>query len=86
MKFYIAICPVQGGFNDVKGFFKSYLALPVVLFCWACGYAWKRKGWLKLDEIDIDSGRREMDWATFNAEIERRKNLSFFKRLYYRLF
>ncbi|EAS34338.3 amino acid permease [Coccidioides immitis RS] len=85
-QFYIAICPVSGGINDAKGFFKSYLALPVVLFCWACGYAWKRKGWLKLDEIDIDSGRREIDWEVYNQVLEKRKNSSFMKRLYYRLF
>ncbi|WEW57106.1 Amino-acid permease inda1 [Emydomyces testavorans] len=85
-QFYIAICPVSGGLNDAKGFFKSYLALPVVLFCWGCGYAWKRKGWLKLDEIDIDSGRREIDWVAQNMVIEKRRNASRLKRLYYMLF
>ncbi|EEP81481.1 amino-acid permease inda1 [Uncinocarpus reesii 1704] len=85
-QFFIAICPVSGGYNDVKGFFKSYLALPVVLFFWACGYAWKRKGWLRLDEIDIDTGRREIDWAAQNMVIEKRRNAPFLKRLYYKLF
>jgi yeast amino acid transporter len=43
-------------------FFLSYLALPVVLFFYAIGYAWKREGWKKLSEIDVDSGRREPDY------------------------
>merc|ERR1712000_255599 len=60
-QFYVAIWPPGGGVNDAEGFFKSYLALPVVMFFWACGYLWKREGWLRLDQVDLDSGRREID-------------------------
>lgn len=38
------------------------LTVPVVLFFWVVGYAWKRQGFLKLMQIDVDSGRREIDW------------------------
>jgi amino acid transporter len=61
-QFYTAIAPL-----DVQKFFKAYLALPVVLFFWAVGYIWKRQGWLRLDQIDVDTGRREHDWDTINA-------------------
>ncbi|KAL2842187.1 amino acid permease/ SLC12A domain-containing protein [Aspergillus pseudoustus] len=67
-QFFVAIAPPGGGLNDAKGFFKSYLALPVVLFFWACGYLWKREGWLRTSQIDVDSGRRELDWDFINAE------------------
>jgi amino acid transporter len=40
----------------------------VVLFFWVCGYFWKRQGWLRTSQIDIDSGRREVDWDFINAE------------------
>ncbi|KAL4796754.1 amino acid permease/ SLC12A domain-containing protein [Aspergillus venezuelensis] len=71
-QFFVAVAPPGGGpngtFNDAEGFFKSYLALPVVLFFWACGYIWKREGWLRTDQIDIDTGRRELDWEVIHAE------------------
>ena len=59
--------PGTDGVNDAEGFFKSYLALPVVLFFWLCGYIWKRKGFLRVDQIDIEHDRRELDWDEINA-------------------
>lgn len=72
--------------NGAEGFFKAYLALPVVLFFWACGYLWKRQGFLKLSQIDVDSGRREFDWEDYHREAEKRRNAPFLKRLGYRFF
>lgn len=37
------------------------------MFFWACGFAWKRKGWLRTRDIDVDIGRRELDWDEINA-------------------
>ncbi|KAI9371010.1 amino acid permease/ SLC12A domain-containing protein [Aspergillus egyptiacus] len=67
-QFFVAIAPPGGGINGAEGFFKSYLALPVVLFFWAVGYIWKRQGWLRTSQIDVDTGRREHDWDYINAE------------------
>jgi len=68
-QFYTAIVapPGESGMGTVEGFFKSYLALPVVMFFWACGYAWKREGWLRTAQMDVDTGRRELDWDEINA-------------------
>lgn len=41
--------------------------MPVVLLFWGCGYLWKREGWLRTDQIDLDTGRREHDWDAINA-------------------
>ncbi|EAU34365.1 amino-acid permease inda1 [Aspergillus terreus NIH2624] len=70
-QFFVAIAPPKGGLNDAEGFFQTYLALPVVLFFWLCGFLWKRAGWLRTHQIDVDSGRREVDWDTIRAERER---------------
>ncbi|PLB54650.1 amino-acid permease inda1 [Aspergillus steynii IBT 23096] len=70
-QFYVAICPPGGGINDAEGFFQTYLALPVVIFFWICGFLWKRRGWLRTSQIDIDSGRREVDWPEIHAERQR---------------
>ena len=46
-QFFVAIAPpFTSDLNDAEGFFKAYLALPVVLFFWVVGYVWKRKGWV----------------------------------------
>ncbi|KAH9886340.1 amino acid permease/ SLC12A domain-containing protein [Xylariomycetidae sp. FL2044] len=67
-QFYVAICPPgKPGYSDAEGFFKSYLALPVVLLFWAIGYLWKRTGWLRTSQIDVDTNRRELDWDEINA-------------------
>ena len=55
-QFYTAIKPL-----DAYTFFQLYLALPVVIAFYIVGYIWKRQGWLKLSEIDVDGGRRELD-------------------------
>lgn len=51
--------------GDAETFFYSYLALFVVIIFYAIGYAWKRAGPLKLDQIDVDSGRRELNQEAF---------------------
>ncbi|EDN06778.1 hypothetical protein HCAG_03308 [Histoplasma mississippiense (nom. inval.)] len=55
---------------DAETFFKSYLAAPIVMFFWVCGYLWKGQGWLKLSQIDVDSGRREIDWEAHNLRVQ----------------
>ncbi|KAH8175525.1 amino acid permease domain-containing protein [Sarocladium implicatum] len=68
-QFYTAVAaPVgESGVNTAEGFFKLYLALPVVLFFWVVGYFWKRSGWLRTHQMDVDTGRRELDWDVINA-------------------
>lgn len=34
---------------------------------WLVGYLWKRTGWLRTHQIDVDTGRREHDWEEINA-------------------
>ncbi|ROT34491.1 amino-acid permease inda1 [Sodiomyces alkalinus F11] len=52
--------------DRAENFFLNVLALPVVLFFWLCGYLWKRTGWLRLDQIDLDTGLREHNWDEIN--------------------
>ncbi|KAK2734146.1 Amino-acid permease inda1 [Myotisia sp. PD_48] len=87
-QFYTAVWPLgnNGKVGTAEGFFKSYLAAPVVLFFWACGYFWKRTGWLRLAQIDVDSGRREIDWDAHNLVMEKRRNASLPMRIIYFLF
>lgn len=65
-QFYTALYPLSGAAPSAEAFFKSYLALPVVMVFWAVGFAWKRTGWLRVSQINVDAGRREVDWNRIN--------------------
>jgi amino acid transporter len=72
--------------GTAEDFFKSYLALPVVILFWICGYFWKGKGWLRTSQIDVDTGRREVNWDLINATKAEIAGYPAWKRLYYFLF
>lgn len=80
-QFFTAIAPTRGGVNDAEGFFQAYLALPVVLFFWACGYLWKRQGVKKLSQIDLDTGRRPIDWEEIHAQRARYASWPMWRRV-----
>ncbi|KAM5341347.1 hypothetical protein ACJ41O_014378 [Fusarium nematophilum] len=65
---FVAICPPgKKGTGTAQDFFKACLAIPIVLCFWLAGYFWKGNGWLKIDQIDLDTGLREHDWDSINA-------------------
>lgn len=68
-QFYTAVAAPIGksGLGDAESFFNSYLAIFVVLLFWAVGWAWKRPAMLRTRNIDVDTGRRELDWDEINA-------------------
>ncbi|KAI0484570.1 amino-acid permease inda1 [Xylariaceae sp. FL0804] len=86
-QFYVAIAPVgQSELATASDFFMSYLAAPVVLAFWAGGYLWKRQGWLKISQIDVDSGRRELDMDEINAFRAERAKWPAWKKAFHTLF
>ncbi|GAB0135713.1 Amino-acid permease inda1 [Epichloe bromicola] len=86
-QFFTAIAPPgQEGLNSVEGFFKSYLAFPILLAFWAAGFIWKRTGWLRLDQIDVDTGRRELDWDDIRAYQDQIKAMPTWRRVLHRMF
>ncbi|KAL8653796.1 MAG: hypothetical protein Q9226_003696 [Calogaya cf. arnoldii] len=66
-QFAVALYPVGGDPPSAEAFFKSYLAAPVVLVFWAGGYFWKRSGWLRTAQMDVNTNRRVVDWDRINA-------------------
>ncbi|KAM0195722.1 hypothetical protein ACHAPA_006581 [Fusarium lateritium] len=85
-QFYTAMTNIDGSLGTAEGFFQSYLALPVVILFYIIGYVWKREGWRKVSEIDLDTGRREHDWDTINAYREKLANGPAWKRMMHHLF
>lgn len=69
-QFYVALFPI-GGKPEVEAFFEAYLAAPVVILFFI-GYKVYYKQWsigVKLHDIDIDEGRRELDFAALAEEL-----------------
>lgn len=87
-QFYTAIAPPAQGseLNDAAGFFKSYLALPIVVTFWVCGFLWKRTGWLRTSQMDVDTGRRDLDWEAIRAFREHVASLPPWRRALHKLF
>ncbi|KAJ4334617.1 Amino-acid permease inda1 [Didymella glomerata] len=85
-QFYTAISPIGKNLGTAEDFFASYLALFVVALFWVIGYFWKRTGWLRTAQMDVDTGRRELDWDLINREREEIKTWPAWKRLAHRIF
>lgn len=77
-QFWIALFPI-GGSPSAYDFFLSYLGLPVVLASWIFYKVWKRNFRLLLSakEIDIDTGRINIDIDLLQQELaEEKANLA----------
>jgi amino acid transporter len=83
---YVSISPVGSDLNTAQGFFMSYLALPVVIVFWIGGFIWKRSGWLKVDQIDLDTGRRALPWDEINEYRAQLAQMPAWKRLLHTVF
>ncbi|KAI5459145.1 amino acid permease/ SLC12A domain-containing protein [Mariannaea sp. PMI_226] len=66
-QFYTAITNTDGSLGTAEGFFESYLAGPVVIVFYIGGWIWKRDQWVKIKDVDLDTGRREHDWEAIQA-------------------
>jgi amino acid transporter len=70
-QFYVALFPI-GGTPDAQAFFESYLAAPIVILFFV-GYKVYYRQWsigVKINEIDVDEGRREVDFVAFRQELD----------------
>ena len=85
-QFYTAVSPLGKNVGTAEEFFYVYLAFFVVLFFYICGVAWKRKSWLRTSQMDVDSGRRELDWDYINKERAERATWSPAKRFISHIF
>jgi amino acid transporter len=87
-QFYTAISPigVVGKTGTASDFFSAYLAFFVVCAFWIAGYFWKKEGWLRTAQMDVDTGRRELDWDLINAERAEMKTWPAWKRVFHHIF
>jgi amino acid transporter len=75
-QFYIALFPI-GGQPNAASFFQAYLAAPIVLVFYIGWKIWHRTRFVKAHEVDLISGRRDMNLAELRAqELEERTHWS----------
>lgn len=85
-QFWVAIFPVEGD-GGAESFFKSYLALPVVVVMYFAGYFWKRDTPKSPKDIDLVSGRKVWDTPEMlNDERARLRARPWYIRLFTFLF
>ncbi|TGO87382.1 hypothetical protein BPOR_0230g00090 [Botrytis porri] len=75
-QFYVALFPI-GGKPEVEAFFEAYLAAPIVIIFFV-GYKVFYRQWsfgVKLDQINVDEGRREMDFVAFREELDEERRV-----------
>ena len=71
-QFWVGFAPV--GYADMTGpertkaWFEAYLSGPIVLAFFIGFKLWKKTSFKRLKDIDVTSGRREMDLSAILAE------------------
>ncbi|KAG9196417.1 hypothetical protein G6011_01538 [Alternaria panax] len=85
-QFYTAVSPIGKRLGTATDFFSAYLAIFVVAAFWVAGYFWKREGWLRTAQMDVDTGRRELDWDHINRERAEIATWPAWKRFFNRIF
>jgi len=85
-QFYTAVSPIGKRLGTATDFFSAYLAVFVVTAFWIAGYFWKREGWLRTAQMDVDTGRRELDWDLINRERAEIATWPAWKRFFNRIF
>jgi amino acid transporter len=79
-QFYVALFPI-GGTPNAEGFFEAYLAAPIVLAFFIFWKILKRTKYVRLHEIDLVSGRRELDLKSIlEEEREQRTHWVWYKK------
>ncbi|CDK24669.1 unnamed protein product [Kuraishia capsulata CBS 1993] len=85
-QFWVALFPI-GGSPNAADFFESYLTVPVLIAFYVFHKLWKRNwSWfIRAKDIDVDTGRREVDIELLKQEIAEEKAFIASKPFYYRL-
>ncbi len=86
-QFWVALFPI-GEKANANSFFEVFLCVPILIVCYVFWLVYKKdyKFFLDPKDIDIDTGRREIDIELLKQEIAEEKALIASKPLYYRIY
>ncbi|GEQ66657.1 hypothetical protein JCM33374_g320 [Metschnikowia sp. JCM 33374] len=86
-QFWIALFPIHGTPNAYH-FFETFLSVFVILAFWLGHKIWKRnwKLFIRAKDLDIDTGRRELDLDLLKQELAEERAIMATKPFYYRFY
>lgn len=88
VEIWISVFPVGSPSADVVTFWKNCLSLPLLLVIWALHKTYYRTWnllWIKLQDIDLDTGRREIDVDQLREELAEEREVLSAKPFYYKI-
>lgn len=82
-QFWISLFPL-GGSPNAYDFFIGYLGMPVILLSWLGYKIWKKKWalYIPAEDIDLDTGRLELDLDMLQQELAEERSKPWYYRLY----
>jgi amino acid transporter len=83
-QFWTGLFPLGASKADVTSFFQAYLAAPIVLVCFVFYKIWRKTKFVSLQDMDLDTGRREIDTEALVAEIAEEKAYLRSKSIFHR--
>ncbi|CAN6666627.1 general amino-acid permease Gap1p [Trichomonascus vanleenenianus] len=84
-QFWVALWPI-GGVPNVSAFFQAYLAVPVVIAFFLVYLVWHRQPFIRTKDIDLNTGRREVDIDLLVQEIHEEKEYIASRPWWYRTY
>lgn len=84
-QFWIALFPL-GEPPDPEAFFQEYLSAPIVVFLYIFWKLYKRPPFVHTRDIDVDTGRRDIDLDRIKQEIAEEKEYIHSKGWWYRVY
>ncbi|CAI4061277.1 amino acid permease SKDI_07G0060 [Saccharomyces kudriavzevii IFO 1802] len=84
-QFYVGLFPT-GTAPNAKDFFMAYLSFPIVIAFYVAHKLWKRnwKLYIKAEDMDIDTGRREVDRDLLKQEVAAERTHLAARSIWYR--
>lgn len=78
-----AAVPIDSARDVAQNFFLQYLCAPIVVACYLGYKIWYRTGVVKIDEIDVDTGRRDFNLPILvSRELDEKRGMPWWKRFY----
>jgi amino acid transporter len=78
-----AMVPIESARDVAKNFFLEYLCAPIVLACYVGYKLWYRTAVVKVEEMDVDTGRRDFNLPILiSREMDEKRGMPRWKRVY----
>ncbi|KAI5951631.1 SAM3 [Candida jiufengensis] len=86
---WVGIMPIGETGADVTTFFQNCLSLPLLLIIWAAHKTYTKTWnhlWVKLENVDLDTGRREVNLEVLRQELAEEREALSKKPIWYKVY